>query len=416
MLAHGEAGKDAQVAPGTSIPDSSVAGVVVAASANITGEENGIAINPDGSRIAVSIQGGWYNSGVSEVLLFNRHLDLLMRLPGSPDSFDEMQLSPDGTILRATASFMNYEQDLGLQSRLELARSRLQAWTQDDDRADFDAKDSAAHEENDWEKRKLILRKAVARYPSDPAILLRLANAEFATAKNIEDLNRAMRLYDQTNSVDPFDPMAHYARGKARAFLGDNRKAAEDFSAAIELPHILPLVQRVPGSLGINEGISGLSYQLNLQDKAELYQRRARARAATGDWQSVIEDVRWLREHKLMFPLSYELEALALDNLNDAPGAIASYEQAAATLKDAKSFGLEEFSNNMKESAWRNFKFASYKKRVADIYQRTGHSQGATTAYAAAQKLIDNGFASPDLSAPTRRNLEQLSRELAKGN
>jgi hypothetical protein len=140
------------------------------------------------------------------------------------------------------------------------------------------------------------------------------------------------------------------------------------------------------------------------------------ARAATGEWQSIIDDVRWLREKNILFALAYELEALALDNLDDAPTAISRYEQAATTLKDAKVYGFEEFKNKMKEAAWRNFKIAFYKKRIAEIYQRTGRSKEATATYAAAQKLIDEAFASPDLTAQTRKDLELLSKELAKRN
>lgn len=100
----------------------------------------------------------------------------------------------------------------------------------------------------------------------------------------------------------------------------------------------------------------------------------------------------------------------------DAPAAIASYEQAAATLKDANYYGLEEFDNNMKEAAWRNFKLAFYMKRVADAHQKIRRTKETSAAYAAAQKLIDNAYASSDLTAQTRTQLEQLSNQLLKRN
>jgi len=115
-----------------------------------------------------------------------------------------------------------------------------------------------------------------------------------------------------------------------------------------------------------------------------------------------------------MFPLSYELEAIALDNLNDAPGAIASYEQAAATLKDAKSYGLEEFDNNMAESAWRISNLPHTRSGSRHLSKNWTFSR-SDNGLCSGAKLIDNAFALPDLSAPTRRHLEQLSREVARG-
>ena len=98
---------------------------------------------------------------------------------------------------------------------------------------------------------------------------LLLANVEFYTAADVAGRDHAMQLYDHVISIDQHEPMGRYMRGRARNALG-NGKGAVDYSAAIALPHILPIVS-ITGSLGINEGIAALSRQLNLQAKGELY-------------------------------------------------------------------------------------------------------------------------------------------------
>jgi hypothetical protein len=130
----------------------------------ITGGLNRIAVTDDG-RIAVAVNAG--RSGV-EVRLLDRNANVITVLPGSPDHFDDFELSPDGSRLRATASDLVYEQDLGLESRLQRAKSRLAAWSANDKRADFYAR---ATTEN-GEKSKVILREALAQYPADATFFL----------------------------------------------------------------------------------------------------------------------------------------------------------------------------------------------------------------------------------------------------
>ena len=368
-----------------------------------------IAISSDGSRIAIAIEkdSPVERGNDGEIRLFDQRFNTLVSLPGIPESFGEFHLSPDGKTLRGTTwSGGEFEQDLRLQSLLDRARGRLVGWVDDDDRVTLY---NRGVEEKDWEKGRLILQNAAARHPSDIGINLLLANREFYTAKNLDDRKRAMNLYDRTNALDPFEPISHYMRGRARAILADYKNAIDDFSDAIELPHILPAVKVIAGFLGINQGIAKLSYQLNLQSKSELYLRRASARIAIGDWQGVIEDVGWLRENHGVSAQGYELEALALHNLGNSSAAITSYQRAAAILKDAKSYGpFEELKNYINENARRNFKIAFYNKRIGDLFQRTGRNDEAAAAYASAQKQIVAAYALPDVTVQAHAQLDQL--------
>jgi hypothetical protein len=160
---------------------------------------------------------------------------------------------------------------------------------------------------------------------------------------------------------------------------------------------------------GMNEGIAKLSYQLNLQSKGELYVRRAVAHSGLGEWQSVIDDVGWLRGNGLLSPLALEIDAVAHDNLGQVTMAIAGYEQAAMALKDATYYGVEEFNNNFMDAAWRSFKIASYEKRLSELYQAVGRTADVATSAATAQKLIESAYASPDLTPQTRMQLDELS-------
>jgi formylglycine-generating enzyme required for sulfatase activity len=403
-------GPDGSAAVGT-LADADVAGASITASTSISDEVKHIATNSDASRIAVAIQ-PTYSETVREVRLLDRNLNTLASLPGCPEGFDHLGLSADGYTIRATSSNFIYEQDLRLKSRLEDAKRRLDAWTQEDDSKEI-FKQGA--DEKDWEKGKLILRDGVKRHPTDAQLILLLANREFYTAKTSDEQKMAIELYDKTNSIDPYEPNSHYMRGRAMAVLGDNRKAVEDFSVAIELPHTLPLVKVILGSgMVINTGMYGLSYQVNRLDKANLFLRRALARAILGEWQLVIDDVRWLRDKKLTSTLAYEMEALAFDREGNTSAAIASYEQAVETLKDKKSYGLEEFAEIEKEAGWRGLKLAQYKKRVAELHQAAGHLDEANAAYAAARQLLDDALELPDLKPRTRVSLEQISAQLPK--
>jgi hypothetical protein len=217
-----------------------------------------------------------------------------------------------------------------------------------------------------------------------------------------------MQLYNQANAIDPYDAIARFMRGKARAITWDSKNAVDDFSTAIELPHLFPAVF---GASARNEGIAALKRQINLQAKAEFYLRRALARSVMGDWRAIIDDdVRRVRERAQAGALAYEIEAFALNSLGGGPAAIASYEHAVVELKDAEFYGPEEF-DKVKDPVWRNFKLANYKKRVGDIYQRTAHPEETAAAYAAAQQLIDDAYAVPDLGERSRALLDQFSSD-----
>jgi hypothetical protein len=218
-----------------------------------------------------------------------------------------------------------------------------------------------------------------------------------------------MELYDRSNSIDPYYEIGHYMRGKARALVGDSKNAADDFSAAIELPASLPKVKVIAGFLSINQGIARLSRQLRLQAKAELYWRRALARAVIGDWQSAVDDIRWIRENGAQLTtLGYEVEAFALDNLGNATAAISSYELAAAKVQDSQFYGLDEFNDQTKDATWRSFKLATYKQHIANIYDRIGKPEYGAAGRAAAQKLIADAYTRPDLSPESRALLDQF--------
>jgi WD40 repeat protein len=405
ILAHLDAIKDLGTTSGANAAAPRLT-ISVAATTKIQGSVSRVAISPDGTRVAVAIAGGQFDNTIAEVRLFDQHFNTIMSLPGSPVEFTELQFNSDGSVLRGVSSKMRYEQDLRLASRLAAARTRVEAWDEHDDRA---AAYSSAAEEKDWEKGKLILRDAVTRFPVDAQLMLLLANREFYTAKNASDRKQAMQTYGRAQSLDPFDPIGYYMRGKARTLLGDHAGAAQDFSAGLELPHILPLVRVIAGFLALNEGISKLSYQLNLASKAELYLRRAAARAAVRDWKPVVDDVHWLRHNGQLSTLASELEASAFDNLGDTAAAVASYKLAATTLKDTKNFGLDEFSGYTKLEAWRNLKLAVYERRIGDVLATTGRSEEAAAAHALARELIEKSYAAADLTSPIRAWLDQVS-------
>ena len=219
-------------------PNSVADNAVIDALTRIEGRVDKIAISSDGSRIAVSVASG---PAVAEVRLFDRHLNVISKLPGSPWPFDVINFNSDGSAMRALSAGLDYEQDLRLQSQLKEARNRIDAWTEDDDRADAFAK---ATKENDQEKSKILLTEAVQGHPSDFGLVMLLANREFNTSKGFADRLRAMQLYDKANLLDPFEPTSHYMRGRAWALVGNNEDAVEDLSAAIELPHFVGAAPR----------------------------------------------------------------------------------------------------------------------------------------------------------------------------
>src|SRR5262249_308998 len=126
-----------------------------------------------------------------------------------------------------------------------------------------------------------------------------------------------------------------------------------------------------------------------------------------------VDDIRWIREKTSPpNPLGYEVEAFALDNLGNATAAISSYELAAATLQESEFYGLEEFDKQTKDPTWRSVKLATYKQHIANIYDRIGKPKYGAAARDAAQKLIADAYARPDLTPQSRALLDQFSNEV----
>jgi tetratricopeptide (TPR) repeat protein len=239
-------------------------------------------VSANGSRIALAVSNGLISTSIAEVRIFDRNFHGLLNLPGNPDHFDWFQLGPDGTELRAAGASNRYRWDLRLGLMIDEAAQRTERWASEAERA---RAYKIGTEDSDVEKAKAALIEGVAKNPADPQLVLLLANKRFYSAKDQKDRSEAMQLYDNANAIDPYDPIAHCMRGKARAALGNSNGAVSDFTDAIALPHTLPLVRVMAGFLQLNQGISKLSYQLNLQARAELFTWRALAREKIGDWQ-----------------------------------------------------------------------------------------------------------------------------------
>jgi WD40 repeat protein len=395
-------------APGadTTVDASATASII--SSQELSARVDGIAVNPDKSLFAVALGDQTGPSDVTEVRLFDWSFSTIMSLPGITGSFNNLRISDDGATIRGTTwGGLNYEQAFSLSQYLDRARNRLNAWTEHDDWAALIEKGDG---EKDWGKATLIFEDAANRNPSDAQTILRLATRKFYTARGADDQKHALLLYDKACAFDPHDPIIYYMRGRARAIVGDKKGASDDFTAAIQLPHILPRVKVIAGFLGLNYGISKLSEQLNLQSRAELFLRRAATRTGLGDWQSVVADISWIRKNSQPPAIGYELEALAWDSLQKPDEAANSYQQAAKALKEAKSWApFEELSNYANDAAWRSFKLASYELRVARIFRKMGREEDAMTASATAQDILKDAYASSDLTAKARMRLDQLA-------
>jgi len=366
-------------------------------------------MSADGSRIALAVSnGGLTSRTIAEVRIFDRNFRGLLNLPGNPDKFEWFQLGPDGTELRAASTDDRYRWDLRLGPMIDKAAQRAARWVGEAERA---RAYKIGTEDRDIEKAKAALIEGVAKHPVDPELILILANKRFYSAKDQKDQSEAMQLYDKSNAIDPYDPIAHYMRGRARASLGNYNGAISDFTDAIALPHVMPRVKVIAGFLHLNQGIAKLSYQLNLQSRAELFTRRAMARAAKGDWQGLEdEDIHWLHANNLhISALDYEIEALAFDSLGKAGEAIADFEQAAKALNDDKSYGLDDFKDASNDPAWRAYKLAVYRKKIGDIYWKTGRIDDAMNAYRKAHEIIDDAAAAPNLSDESRALLAQFA-------
>jgi len=394
--AENAAGADAQSAP------------AIIASTKIKSPLGRITANADGSRIAVSVQTVPNHSELEpEIRIFDRNLNTIMSLPGIPDTFDELKLNSEGTRLRGISSDIDYEQDLRLEPRVALAKSRLAAWSDAENRETLYTK---GVNDNDFEESKVILREAIARHPSDSISMLVLANREFFTAKTPEDVNRALNLYNQAASLDPFDPNIHYMRGNALAYLGDNKKALDDITAAIALPHVLAVPPVIAGFIGAAWAAQDVSFQANWVYKASYHLKRAQISTNLADWKAVIGDIAWIRDNRKVLPtLAYEVEAVALDHVDNASAAVESYKSATDAMQHQQYYGLDEFNDRMKQQSWRLYKLAFYAKSISDIYTKMGHSDDAAAAYAQAQTQVQNALASADINPHTRALLSQIS-------
>jgi von Hippel-Lindau disease tumor supressor len=174
------------------------------------------------------------------------------------------------------------------------------------------------------------------------------------------------------------------------------------------LPHILPQVQLVSG---INTGISKLSYELNLQSRAELFLRRAMARAAIADWRLLVDqDLHWKHLNAKFYTLDYEMEGTALENLGNFSEALADFEQAAKQVTDSMPYELwRDVGNARKDPVWRSYQTAVYQKKIGNIYRKMSRQDEAKDAYDKADELIRDASAASDLSPDSRELLKQFS-------
>jgi hypothetical protein len=245
----------------------------VIASTRINGLVNRPAISSDRSRIAASIFGGQYYP-TEEVRLYDRNLNTILSLSESPDFFDDLQLSPDRAILRAMSYAVEYEQDLRLKSRLDTARNRLEAWAWANDLAMSQAK---AREEK--------VLGASGRSPTKILSIVKRRSRARGRCPAWQSGGRGSGHRWVWPAASNCPAGATFSQRSLRKSVGDYRDAVEDFSTAINVPHMLP-------ALKMHLESSRELYQSNLQINAELYLRRAFARAAVRDWRSIIGDVR----------------------------------------------------------------------------------------------------------------------------
>jgi tetratricopeptide (TPR) repeat protein len=100
------------------------------------------------------------------------------------------------------------------------------------------------------------------------------------------------------------------------------------------------------------------------------------------------QDIHWLRaNNQHIFALDYELEGLALDGLGKEPEAIADFEQAAKTLNEDKSYGLEDFNEVSKDPAWRAGASAVDRRKIGDIHRKMGRLDDAIADYSESLQL-----------------------------
>lgn len=336
--------------------------------------------------------------------LLGRNLETIMSLPEIPAGSRSLHFSDDGTILRGVTDDYRFQLTLDVATLVDRSESRLQKWSLESARTSFLDKSLEAA---DWDTKRTILEEARKQFPNDPTVLLLSANA--AKYRTPEETAFKLNLYGESVAGDPYNPMAYYVRGKVRASQGDQVGAADDFDAALALPHYLPNVRVIAGILGINEGIAALSWSLQKNAKAEIHLRLALALSALKRWDGVLQ-------HAAMdsTPLAHELAGLANANLGKSAEAVAEYRQALELLGNGEGLGLDEYSDISEANAWRYLEEAALHKKIGDLLLQIGNWQEATTAFETSRDLLKKASAATDATDQIRRRIAALSADLAK--
>jgi hypothetical protein len=199
--------------------------------------------------------------------------------------------------------------------------------------------------------------------------------------------------------------MAYYKRGRARFITGDYRGTVTDMSAMLELPFGKGLDTEYQSST------VALLKKLREQGRGVAHLRRAAALAFLKDWPGVLDDTKFNSS-----PLSYELKGLAFDGLDMWSAAIESYEATVKEMVQAKYYGPEDFDDQFEENAWRLFKQAYLKVKIATDQVRLGQLDEASATYASAGKLLQDAYTSPDITMKTRNLADALASHIPKSN
>jgi tetratricopeptide (TPR) repeat protein len=349
-----------------------------------------------------------YGDDNIEMRLLDGRLATVMALPEMPSNITDLHITDDGAVLRGVSEPFLYEFSINVPALRGRAEARLASWAVDDEMQAHLAQSSEAQQSKDWDRNRAIVERARERFPDDPTILLYSANATKWGAP--EQVRQKLALYDKSIAGDPYNAISYYMRGKARAAAGDQSGAAEDFRIAIELPHVLPNVEVIAGSLGINSGIAKLSRTLNRQSTAELHLRRAMALAWLKDWNGVLEHTSVLDVPAFATPLVYDLEGFAYAGSGKLTDAIRSYGLAAKGLERGRHYGLEEFEKQSRRQAWRHLKSAELRMRIGRLYQELGAEREARDAFTTARGMVQLVMKAPDFGA----DLENPTTELAE--
>jgi hypothetical protein len=148
----------------------------------------------------------------------------------------------------------------------------------------------------------------------------------------------------------------------------------------------------------------------NRRGRAELFLRRAAARAVAGDWKGLLSlDLPALSVKNNCCVLSVELAALALAHSGFTDAAIGSFGDAAELLNSGVAYGLDEFNEDVNDEGWKAFKIATYKKLEGDLYRRNGQETKASVVTAVADNLIIDRRRELASSEKSMRFLAQFS-------